>query len=152
MIEKEFNTKLSLSSVDNYLKTKQIKFDNRMFSDEEITIKQWIDYRFPTAISDAKENNATICWTDAFCKQKIQYNIYLTKLIILPNNKFMFNLSRNDNSVDSLIDYLAILITQFDKMIFLIVDFFVFEQLDFNEKIRIETFLQKNSKKIKFLL
>lgn len=150
MIEQDLNTKLSISSVDNYLKTKQIRFDNcTEFLDETISIKQWIEYGFSQMISEAKKKNAIICWTDSYNRQEIQNNIYLTRLIIYPNSKFMFNLSRSNNSIDSLIEYLTILITQLNKMIFLIVDYFIIEHLNINDKEKIETFLQKNTKKIK---
>ncbi len=149
MLNEKLDRQLSISSIVNYLKSKQISFENKIEHPmKQMTIKEWIEFSFPNIRDEAKINNAIICWSDAFCKQKIDKDIYLTKLVIYPRTKFMFRLD-SENDIDSFINLLTKLITHFNQMIYLIADSFNNNSLQAGEKTKISNFLLKNSKKIK---
>lgn len=150
MIKEKLGKQLSISSIVNYLKSKQIKFDiiiNHPI--KQMTIKEWIELSSPNIKAEAKKDNAIICWTDAFCKQEIGNGLYLTKIIVYPRTKFMFCLD-NSHDIDSFVNFLTILIAHYNKMIYLIVDSFSNDSLQADEKEKIDIFLQQNNKKIKF--
>jgi len=150
MVQEELGENLSISSIVNYLKSKQIIFNNKIEHPvKQMTIKEWIEFSFQNIKAEAKKDNAIICWTDAFCNQEIDKGIYLTKLVIYPRTKFMFCLD-SKHDIDSFINFLAKLTTYFNQMIYLIVDSFDNDSLKSNDKAKIVNFLLKNSKKIKF--
>lgn len=150
MINDKLNRQFSISSIVNYLKSKQIKFDNKIDHPvKQMTIKEWIELSFPNIKAEAKKDNAIICWTDAFCKQEIDNGLYLTKIIVYPRTKFMFCLD-NSHDLDSFINFLTILIAHYNQMIYLIVDSFSNDSLQTDKKEKIDIFLQQNNKKIKF--
>jgi hypothetical protein len=150
MIEEELCTKLSISTINNYLKQKQVYLNNNLQSPiGDLTIKQWIEYFFSDFISEARKTDAVVCMTDFFIKQEIQTNVYLSKIIIYPHTKFMFSLDHTINIIDDFLDHLSILISQFDKKIFLIAYGLDLENLNDEEKSEILTFLQKNCTLIK---
>ena len=147
MISKKFDKELSISSIINYLKSKQINFDNSIpYKYESITIKEWIELNFPNIKDEAKQENAIICWSDIMWKQKID-KVYLTKLVIYPKNKFMFCLDHKYD-IYTIIDFFKNLIKQFDQKIYLITGSFDSFQAD--EKVELLEFQQKYNKKLQF--
>lgn len=150
MIKEKLNIDLSMSTVVNYLKEKQIKFDNNIpYKNKNITIKEWIESSFPNIKDEAKNDDAVIVWTDAYSCQEIKNNIYLKRLVTYPHNKFMFTLYSKGNRIDSFIDYLNRLINLFNKKIFLIADSFEITNESAYDMQKIYDFQQKNRKKLK---